>query len=172
MLLSEKAHRDLVMKFFHLIVSHLFLIFPVNSYVYDVLMTFPPSLFSDCQRLHPFVWCAWWRGWQVPLWARLSKVSAPHIQTTFKELSNHCLINVFKIPISIKEGYKQCVLEDKPTLWLTFCCGLSSITPFVSLGTQKEEQWGILWACLQFVDTEKKREQQQRSQQIEAGEKN
>lgn len=30
---------------------------------------------------------------------------------------------------------------------------------------------GILWACLQSVDTEKKREQQQRSQQIEAGEK-
>lgn len=28
---------------------------------------------------------------------------------------------------------------------------------------------GILWACLQSVDTEKKREQQQRSQQIEAG---
>lgn len=31
---------------------------------------------------------------------------------------------------------------------------------------------GILWACLQSVDTEKKREQQQRSQQIEAGGKN
>lgn len=32
------------MKFFHLIVSHLFLIFPVNSYVYDVLMIPPPPL--------------------------------------------------------------------------------------------------------------------------------
>lgn len=36
------------------------------------------SLCSDCQRLHPLVWCAGWRGWQVPLRACLSKVGAAH----------------------------------------------------------------------------------------------
>lgn len=40
-----------------------------------------PSLFSDRQRLHPFVWCAGRRGWQIPLRACLSEVSAAHIQT-------------------------------------------------------------------------------------------
>lgn len=52
----------------------------MNNDIHVILMTvFIFSLFSDCQRLHPLVWCVGWRRWQVPLWACLSKVSAAHV---------------------------------------------------------------------------------------------
>lgn len=53
-----------------------------HSSIYEALLCNDrPSMFSDCQRLHPFVWCAGRRGWQIPLRACLSEVSAAHFQT-------------------------------------------------------------------------------------------
>lgn len=65
--------------------------------------------FSDRQRLHPLVWCSGWRRRQVPVWARLSEVSAGHTHIfTLDDTRNADVIiiwNHYRFTFSINPEY-------------------------------------------------------------------